>query len=223
MSVLDKAMRLQAVARTYAEGAAERREREQAAVALERVEDALALLRQRMNTARAATNAGIPLPDVSRTAVDGLANLQKAKGGEGVLPSARTLQNAQRKLEGNRKDIDTALAAAWKAWAEQSIGDIPAAKISLTAPADRRIVDDDMAWLRGAARRSPSAEDVRMFRLKHARVCDVLDGVRSDAGIVALMDRITTTGLLLAELTEDELALLRSDTNASRQIVLRPR
>src|SRR3954471_3314291 len=99
MSVLEKATRLQAVARTYAEGAAERREREQTAVALENVEDALALLRQRMNAARAATDAGIPLPDLGRTAVDGLANLRKAKGGEGVLPSARTLQNAQRKLE----------------------------------------------------------------------------------------------------------------------------
>lgn len=223
MSVLEKATRLQAFARTYAEGAAERREREQTAVALAKVEDALALLRQRMDAARAAIDAGIPLPNVDRTAVDGLANLRKAKGGEGVLPSARTLQYAQRKLEANRKEIDMALTAAWKGWADQQIGDIPAAKISLTAPADRRVVDDEMAWLRSAVRRSPSAEGVRAFRKKHARVRSILDGVRSDAAIVALMHRITTTGLVLAELTDDELALLRSDANASRQIVLRPR
>jgi hypothetical protein len=222
MSVLEKANRLQGIARTYAEGAAQRREREQAAVALKSVEDALAKLRLQVHAARAAEDVGIQLADVGRLAGDGLANLH-GRAAVGVLPSAQALQAARRKIESNDKVIDAELASAWKSWTDEKISAIPAAKVALTAPADRRTVEENLVWLRSAARHLPSAEDVRQFRQKHERICAILDAVRSDAAIVRLLERITANGLVLADVTDDELHLLRGDATAARQIVLRAR
>lgn len=221
VSVLEKATRLRAVAHTYAEGAKERRDREQAAVALKEVEDALDTLEMRAEAARAVAKLGVPMPDIAAIVGRGLANLQ-AKAGDGLLPTKQALQAARGKLATNRTELDAALGVAWREWAAACVAEIPVAKIALVREQSRQSIEDDVRSLRSSARMLPSADDIESFARKLAHVRRVLDALESDDDIVELLARIgAPQGLVLADLTDIELALLRGNPAVADQIVLR--
>ncbi len=221
MSILEKATRLRAVAHTYAEGAKERRDREQAAVALREVEDALDTLEMRAEAARAVARLGVPMPDIAAIVGRGLANLQ-AKAGDGLLPTKQALQAARGKLATNHAELDAALGVAWRAWTAACIAEIPVAKIALVREQSRQSIEDDVRSLRSIARILPSADDIESFARKLAHVRRVLDALESDDDIVELLARIgAPQGLVLADLTDIELALLRGNPGVADQIVLR--
>jgi hypothetical protein len=223
MSVLEKAIRLRAVAHTYAEGAKERRDREQAALALKEVEDALDALATRADAARAAAKLGVPLPDVASLLGRGLANLE-AKSGKGLLPTKQALQAARGKLTNNRVELESALGGAWREWASTRVAEVPVAKVALVSELSRQSIEDDLRSLDGIARRLPSALDVESFGRKLKRVRDVLDALESEEDIVELLARLgAPEGVVLADLTDDELVLLRNNAAVADQIVLRRR
>jgi hypothetical protein len=220
---LEKATRLRAVAHTYAEGAKERRDREQAALALKEVEEALDALVMRADAARAAAEQGVPLPDVAPIVGRGLANLE-AKTGEGLLPTKQALQAARGKLTNNRVELESALGAPWREWAGARLAEVPIAKVPLVSEMSRQSIEDDLRTLAGIARSLPSALDVESFGRKLKRVRDVLDALESEEDMVELLARLgAAEGVVLADLTDDELALLRSNAAVADQIVLRRR
>lgn len=223
VSVLDKANRLRAVAHTYAEGAKERRDREQAAVALKELEDALDALALRAEAAKAAARLGVAVPDIASLVSRGLANLE-AKSGDGLLPTKQALQAARGKVATSRTELEAALNAAWREWAAARVADIPVAKVALVSELSRQSVEDDVRSLGTSARALPSAVDVELFERKLARVLKVLDALESDEEIVDLLARLgAPEGVVLADLTDVELALLRGHSAVADQIVLRRR
>lgn len=223
MSVLEKATRLRAVAHTYAEGAKERRDREQAALALKDVEDALDALVMRADATRAAAKQGVPLPDVASLVGRGLANLE-AKSGKDLLPTKQALQAARGKLTNNRVELESVLGAAWREWATARLADVPIAKVPLVREMSRQSIEDDLRSLAGIARSLPSALDVESFGRRLKRVRDVLDALESEDDMVELLARLgAAEGVVLSDLADDELALLRSNAAVADQIVLRRR
>ena len=221
VSVLEKAIRLRAVAHTYAEGAKERRDREQAAVALKEVEDALATLEMRAEAVRAVAKLGAPMPDIAAIVGRGLANLE-AKAGDGLLPTKQALQAARGRLTTNRTELDAALGIVWREWAAACVAEIPVAKIALVRELSRQSIEDDVRSLRSIARMLPSADDIESFSRKLAHVRRVLDALESDDDIIELLARIgAPQGLVLTDLTDIELALLRGNPAVADQIVLR--
>ena len=223
MSVLEKATRLRAVAHTYAEGAKERRDREQAAAALKELEDALDALAMRVEAARAAAKLGVPVPDIASLVGRGLANLE-AKSSDRLLPTKQALQAARGKLTTNRGELETALGVTWREWAAARVADIPVAKVALVSELSRQSIEDDLRSLGAVARALPSAGDVESFERKLTRVRNVLDALESDEDIVELLARLgAAEGVVLAALTDAELALLRGNTTVADQIVLRRR
>jgi len=223
VSVLEKATRLRAVAHTYAEGAKERRDREQAAVALKELEDALDALDMRVKAARAAAKLGVPMPDVTALVGRGLANLE-AKASGGLLPTKQALQAARGKLATNRAELETALGAAWREWTAGRVAEIPVGKVALVSQLSRQSIEDDLRSLRAIARTLPSADDVESFARKLTRVRRALDALEPDDDIVELLARLgAPEGVVLADLTDPELALLRGNATVADQIVLRRR
>lgn len=223
VSVMEKATRLRAMARTYAEGAKERRDREQAAVALKELEDALDALQARGEAARAAAKLGVPMPNIAALVGRGLASLQ-AKASDGLLPTKQALQAARGKLTTNRTELGTVLGAAWREWAAARVADIPVAKIALVSEPPRQSIEDDVRSVATIARTLPGAGDVESFARKLARVRDVLDALESDDEIVKLLARLRAPeGVVLADLTDTELALLRGNAAVADQIVLQSR
>ena len=223
MSVLEKATRLRAVAHTYAEGAKERRDRQQAAVALKELEDALDALETRAEAARAAARIGVPMSDIAALVGRGLENLE-AKTSDGLLPTKQALQAARGKLTTNRTELETALGTAWRAWAAARVAEVPVAKIAFVSERSRRSIVDDMRSLATIARMLPAAGDVESFAHKLTRVRRDLDAVESDEDLVDLLARLgAVEGVVLTDLTDIELALLRGNPAVAEQIVLRRR
>lgn len=223
MSVMERATRLRAIAHTYAEGAKERRDREQAAIALKDVEEALDALLLRADAARAAAGCGVQLPDVSGIIERGLTNLE-AKARDGLLPTKQALQAARGKLANNRTELEAALGTAWREWASARIAEVPVGKAALLSDFSRQSVEEDLRSLSSTARALPSAIDVESFSRKLTRVRAALDALESDEGLVELLGRLNAPeGIVLSDLSDDEVALLRQTTAIADQIVLRRR
>jgi hypothetical protein len=223
VSVLQKATRLRALAHTYAEGAKERRDREHAEGALRELEDALAKLEMRAEAARAAAKLGVAVPDIAALVGRGLTNLG-VKAGDGLLPTKQTLLAARGKLNTNRTELEEALGLAWRQWAPARIADIPTAKIALLDGVARQSIESDLRSLRAIARMLPSASDVQSFACKLTHVRNVLDALESDDDIIELLVRLgAPEGVVLSDLTDAELALLRGNVVVADQVVLRHR
>ncbi|MCH6470687.1 hypothetical protein [Sinomonas terrae] len=224
MSVFEKATRLRAVAHTYAEGAKERRDREQAELALKEVEDALDALVKLTEAARSAAELGVTLPEMASLVGRGLTNLEARSAG-GLLPTKQALQAAKGRLISNRAELETAFGAAWRAWATARVREVPIAKIALVASRmSRQSIEDDLRSLHGMTRSIPTAREVQAFGQKWKRVRDVLDALEAEDDMVELLTRLgASEGVLLADLSDSELALLRNRVAVAEQIVLRRR
>jgi hypothetical protein len=228
MSVMQKATRLQALARTYAEGEAHRRSREQAAAALSDVEEALAGLVDVAEAARAAARAGVPLPDLDGLLARGLSNLEAKAVTEG-LPNRQALQAAKNAITKSRTELEATVLAAWREWAGARAAGLPREKAVLLDRTTREGVENDLRVLTDLARSMPrpgglTAGTVNRFVAVLERVRARLDAVRSDDPVVALLGRLDQSGgLVLADLSDDDLALLRSRAGVAAQLVLRRR
>lgn len=224
VSLLDKALRIEGLARTYAEGATERREREQTGLALTQTETALTQLTASVRAARAATALGLSITGVTEHARAGLTNLT-ARAGEGMLPSRRVLQAARAKLEASRTALDKALDTAWRPWASTQISRLPQSNKTFATPLSRQAIDQDIQDLtRIAGRRPPTAENIETFARVYQRVRDTLAQLTGDENIAGILARLDSVdALTLADLTDTELHLLRSQPQVAEQIELRRR
>jgi hypothetical protein len=224
VSLLDKALRVEGLARTYAEGATERREREQTAGALAQVEAALSLLVASVHAAQDAAALGLSIDGITENARTGLANL-RARSGDGMLPSTRVLQAARNKLDASRTVLDKALDAAWRPWAAAQITSLPQSNKTFATPLSRQAIEQDIQDLtRLAARKPPTAQEIATFARVHTRVRQTLDQLSGDENIAGLLARMDGANVLtLADLTDAELHLLRSQTQVADQIELRRR
>jgi hypothetical protein len=224
LSLLDKALRVEGLARTYAEGATERREREQTSLALTQTETAFTQLTASVRAARAATALGLSIPGVTEHARAGLANLA-ARAGEGMLPSRRVLQAARTKLDASRTALDRALDGVWRPWATAQIAGLPQSNKTFATPLSRQAIDQDIQDLtRLAARKPPTAEEIETFVRVYRRVRDTLVQFTGDENIAGILARLDSTDTLtLADLGDAELQLLRSQPQVAEQIELRRR
>ncbi len=224
VSLQDKALRVEGMARTYAEGATERREREQTGLALAQVEASLTQLVVSVHAAQDAATLGLSVGGITENARAGLANL-RARSGEGMLPSTRALQAARNKLDASRAALDNALDAAWRSWAPAKIISLPQGNKTFATPLSRQAIEQDIQDLtRLASRRPPSAEEIATFARVHTRVYQALDQLRGDENIAGLLARMDSAEVLtLADLTDAELHLLRSQAQVAEQIELRRR
>ena len=224
VSLLDKAVRVEGLARTYAEGATERREREQTSLALTQTETALAQLTGSVRAARAATTLGLAIPGITEHARAGLSNLA-ARAGDGMLPSRRVLQAARMKLDSSRTALDKALDTAWRPWATAQIGGLPQSNKTFATPLSRLAIDQDIQDLtRLAARKPPTATEIETFARVYQRVRDTLVQLTGDENLASILARLDSTDTLtLADLTDNELQLLRDQPQVAEQIELRRR
>lgn len=224
VSLLDKARRVEGLARTFAEGATERREREQTSLALTQTEIALTQLAGSVRAARAATALGLSIPGIAEHARAGLSNLA-ARAGEGMLPSRRVLQAARTKLDASRTALDRAIDTAWRPWAAAQIASLTQSNKTFATPLSRQAIDQDIQELsRLAARKPPNAGEIETFARVHTRVRRALEELTGDENVAGILARLDSTDTVtLADLSDAELHLLRSQPLVAEQIELRRR
>ncbi len=220
MSVLEKAQTLAAVARTYAEGADEQAQRQQIGVMLTQLEGEVARLRTAVGLHRTARTLGVPVEDVGPVIADGLDAL-KTRASQG-LPTQQALRSARDKARRGREAVESTVATAWEPWTQEQLAALHVDRFKRLGPQHRLRAEELVRRLRMAANPPQiSASLLGQFRGDLEELRKALASIEADDPFVAVFNRIRSGRLTLADLTDDEVELLRSDPDASSQVSLR--
>jgi hypothetical protein len=134
-------------------------------------------------------------------------------------PTAQFLNARIKDVVGTRLAIDDANADVWRGWAAQKIEELPLALLPRVPLSGRDATGRRVTSLRMLAARKPSIPDIVQFQQYYDLVEEELTAVEG-AGIDALLKRFAAGRILLADLSDDELAMLREDTSLADQLYL---
>ena len=107
----------------------------------------------------------------------------------------------------------------WQTWAQAEIQNLPLALVPRVNFFQRESTQKRIRELRTAAASVPNVAEVRIFVQKLGAVRDELERVEgSDIDVV--LGRFVNGRIRLADLTDEELAMLREDDSVSQQLYL---
>ena len=138
------------------------------------------------------------------------------------LPSAPTIRNADRRLQGILSKAVADLSRNWDAWASSQIDALPIPKVAFLDVADRAEVSRSIEQLRQLRRqKQPDLSGISLFRRAHDRILETLDALPdSDDDVLELVERLSSGGIQLADLSTQEVETLRSSPEIARQVTL---
>ena len=138
------------------------------------------------------------------------------------LPSSQTINNANRRLQSLLARAAEDLSRNWDIWAGSQIDALPVPKIAFLDAADRAEVSGGIDQLRQLRRQKrPSLSDIGLFNRANIRILEALSALPdSDDDVLELVERLSTGGVQLADLSMEEIVLLRSSSDIARQVTL---
>ncbi|NYI97120.1 hypothetical protein HNR12_003397 [Streptomonospora nanhaiensis] len=208
-SVLDKALKLQSEIRRLD---ASNQGVEQAKRVAQRVDEttaALSGLRSSLEAAKAlATHTAADMP---RTSTQGALDTLRRKAAGG-LPDNRAFTDARRNIERTAKEVSAQVEEGWHAWAQERLASLPLRNIPVL---ERTRQDEARRMLRDlrkqAAADVPTATTLTMFLSQYDHLKEQLEEFGDvPEELVALFERLDRGGLTLRDLTDEEVALLRT-------------
>lgn len=215
MSVLEKAQQLTVRARTYSEGTKERDERTRIGNALGEVARVLGDLSTAADAYVAARAEGVPVNALPPTAE--LVNTSS----EG-LPSSQALTAARGRVTALTRSATDAVTLAWGDWAQAELAAVNPGRISRLGIQHRQLAVARQQRLHAAAiAKQVGADQITGFRRDLEALEQMLASIREDDPVVLLLDRIRRGRTSLAELSDEEIEVLRADSAVASQIVLR--
>lgn len=208
-TTLEKAGKVRAGVRAIRADQQDENQRQHVAKRVQEISAELGKLEVHLRTAATfAERTGVSL-DVSYLS-DGHSNLSKhAAGG---LPSNPAFVAAQRKLDASARKLAEELRTAWANWCQVQLDTLPLGRRSGLSKARRDEVDKKLKDLKGL--QSPKGDLDRMTILLFtdglASLREILKEAMELAPAVAqVLDRIESGLLTLADVTDEEIALLR--------------
>lgn len=220
MNVLEQAQTLAARARTYAEDQSQRDERDQVALTVVQLEAGVSELR---TSVEAFQQASLDLPELTPIDAERLkgSDQLKARVDQG-LPSPQALRGARDRMAKLRAEVEATVDGSWRPWAKQRLADAQVGRVSRLGIAYRATASDAVRRMISATTATPvTATSIGQFRRDLAELAKMLESIKDDDPVVQLLNKIRTGDLTMADLSNDELALIRSDTNAAEQVLLR--
>lgn len=214
MSVLEKAQELTVRARTYSDGARERDERTRIGTALADVARALTELRAAAEAYRTARDAGVPVhaltvpADLVTRSSDG-------------LPSSQALVAARRRVAALSGSAREALDSSWRDWAQAELDTANFGRVSRLGIQHRHRAEDLQRRLRSTVTsKKVVAEQIDGFCRDLSELEQMLTSIREDDPVVLLLNRIRKGHTTLADLTDEEIGVLRADPAVAVQVFL---
>lgn len=134
-------------------------------------------------------------------------------------PTGQFLNARTRDVVAASTAIEDANAEAWRAWATARLDELPLAVLPRLQPNHRDATSTRIATMRSLATKKPNIADIIQFQQYFDRVEDELDAVES-AGVDSLLERFIEGRILLADLSDEELGLLREDASLGDQLYL---
>ncbi|MFF2818995.1 hypothetical protein ACFVT9_26155 [Kitasatospora cineracea] len=206
---LEKAGKVRAGVRAIRADQQDENQRRHVAKRVQEISAELGRLEAHLRTAATfAERTGVNL-DVSYVS-DGHGNLSKhAAGG---LPSNPAFVAAQRKLEASARRLAEELRTAWADWCQVQFGVLPLSRRSGLLKAQRDEVDKKLKELKGL--QSPKGDldrtTVILFTEGMAGLKEILEeAVELAPAVAQVLDRIESGLLTLADVTDEEITLLR--------------
>jgi hypothetical protein len=207
-SVQEMAQRLQREAHRIELGRADARE-------AERVQERVHTLRGAVgNLASLATTARF-LRDKTGISVD-LSSLshgykELAKHADGGIPSNQAFVYAQRRIEATINTLAAQVQAAWQQWAEGKIAALEFGRIATLNRTQQAAAHDRMKSLKAAAASFPAAATITEFINVYELLAEDLEQAPdAPADLLELLTRLDGGGTTLADVTDAQIALLRT-------------
>ena len=132
-------------------------------------------------------------------------------------PTAQFLHARTRDASATRSAIDDANAEAWRTWATLKVDQLPLAVLPRVPVSHRDATATRISNMRALGGRKATIADIVQFQQLYDRVREDLDAVEG-AGIDSLLERFTTGRILLADLSDEEVEMLREDASLRDQL-----
>ena len=216
-SLATRARRLTALARAKRDGLQESQTRGQVQTALNRLDQGLISLAGSLGVYRKLKDVGVPVADPIKLEQPARRLQEQAELGR---PTSQFLQARIRDVDAARSSIEVANADAWRSWAGQVIDGLPVALLPRVHFSRRDATKSKITTMRTLGAKAPNIPGIIEFRLLCDRVKDEFSGV-GDAGIDLLLERFKDGQIKLADLSDDEVAMLRGDASLTDQIYIR--
>lgn len=216
-SLAVRAKRLAALARAKSEDEKESQDQSQLETALRKLNAELATLRNVLAAHRKLQAVGVPVSevqDLDKPAV----KLREQVAAVG-RPTAQYLTARVKELTDAHTAIAESDRQAWREWADETIGGLPHALVPRLGAFQRNDVAKRVAEMRRLAAAPPTSGDVTFFTLSLDRVREELAQVE-ESRIDIVLGRFVNGRIRLADLTDEELAMLHEDDSLSQQLYL---
>lgn len=215
-TLAESARRLAALARAKRESETDSQEQRRLQTQLEKLSIELGKLRQGIDVHRRLEGIGVPvenMPDL--IAAPREIRDQVTRTGR---PKWQYINARVSRLERTNTDLTVADTQAWTSWALGQVSSLPVALIPRLG-FDRRPTEARVTNLERLASKPPSLGALSEFQTIWQNVKDDLERVES-AGVDAVLSRFVQGRIRLSDLSEDELELLRSESNLRNQLYL---
>lgn len=209
-SLQDKAFALKAEAnRVHLEAAAEAETRDVSGridALNAQLDDVATLLATAEKLREAHDPPKLELPELAK------AYLAFAKRAATGIPDQKDFSSARRALNSNSERMKSAITSAWAAWASARINEVRLLRIAMLPADEQDTQRERVAELRRLSRiKNPTAGDVTDFVAAMKAVSDALDRVDDPSDeLMALIRRLSDRAVTLADITDDDIALLRA-------------
>lgn len=212
----ERARRLTALARAKRDNLDVSQAQGQVQTALNKLDQELRALGDVLAVHRRLKVNGVPVSDPGDLEKPAIRLKEQAALGR---PTGQFLNARTRDIVGSRTAIENANAEAWRAWATAKISALPLAVLPRLNSNHRDATSTRIAAMRTLAAKKPNIADIIQFQQYLGRVKDELDAVES-AGVDSLLERFIEGRILLADLSDEELDVLREDTSLGDQLYL---
>lgn len=156
---------------------------------------------------------------------EGRASFATSVANAGGIPRNEVFTTAVNRINGVTTRVKAELAAGWAQWTSREIAGVPRLRISLLDQEDQTTPSESWASLVKTAKVAiPARDQINSFKSDLDYLHDVLDPLPDPPGaVLELLDRLgQRQGLTLAELTDEEIAVLRQ-AGVADQIQVRRR
>ncbi|QCO97301.1 hypothetical protein FCN77_05685 [Arthrobacter sp. 24S4-2] len=218
--LLARANRLEKLAKLAQDSEGDKQNLERVKLAADKLSATLEKLGQELATRRALDGVGVPRefePDI----VSVFVTLRDFIGARG-RPTPERIQRANTIVTRQIDELGTDDRDRWVKWTTSELDGLPEHKATALSHQDRFRVAGFIRELRASSRRPPSVEQVSAFKSLLRLVGEELGEIELSGPILRVLERFASAdGVALKELTDADIAALRSDSSIEAQFVVR--
>ncbi|HEY3547730.1 MAG TPA: hypothetical protein VGK17_16785 [Propionicimonas sp.] len=213
-SLADRARRLAALARAKSETAASTADQARLSDQVRKLTAELAVLKTALDVRARLENLGVQVPTTADLRRE--PTLLRQEVDTIGRPTWQKIQARTKSVIRTHSDITEADTAAWREWASNRVSSLPQTLIPRLGFA-RGATEERVRRLRSLAASAPSLGTLAEFGTLVRRVEDDLAQVEG-SGIDVVLKRFVQRRILLADLTDEDLALLRAEGSLRDQL-----